>query len=110
MSLAPVTAPSAAAALRCDIAVAEVATASNAAAHQTTAPVQSVVAADSALVALFESGQPWTDFLTEARARRAQWLENAARPLAPADAVARARALPGRCACSWSPSIPAVTP
>jgi len=52
--------------------------------------------ADSTLVALYDAGQPWTEFLGAARARRAQWLENAARPLAPADAVARARALPGR--------------
>lgn len=51
---------------------------------------------DSTLVALYDAGQPWTEFLGAARARRSQWLENAARPLAPADAVARARALPGR--------------
>lgn len=53
-------------------------------------------AADSALVALYAAGQPWTEFLADVDARRAQWLENAARPLAPADAVARARALPGQ--------------
>jgi hypothetical protein len=53
-------------------------------------------AADSTLEALYASGRPWQDFLGAARARRAQWLENAARPLAPADAVARAQALPGR--------------
>jgi hypothetical protein len=54
------------------------------------------VGRDSTLVALYEAGQPWREFLDAARARRAMWLENAARPLAPADAVARARALPGR--------------
>lgn len=56
----------------------------------------SVAAVDSTLLALYEAGQPWTEFLADVEARRAQWLENAAKPLAPADAVARARALPGR--------------
>lgn len=51
---------------------------------------------DSTLVWLYVEGQPWTAFLGAVEARRSQWLENAARPLAPADAVARARALPGR--------------
>ncbi len=59
-------------------------------------PAEPVLAADSALVALYESGRPWTEFLDAARARRELWLANAARPLAPADAVARARALPGQ--------------
>lgn len=56
----------------------------------------SVASVDSTLVALYAAGQPWTEFLADVDARRAQWLENAAKPLAPADAVARARALPGR--------------
>lgn len=83
MSVLPFTDSGAAAALRCD-------------AVESDAVVSEVVARDSALVALYESGKPWTEFLAAAEARRAQWLENAARPLAPADAVARARALPGR--------------
>jgi len=69
-----------AAALRCELAP----------------PAPAADAPDSTLVALYDAGQSWTEFLGAARARRAQWLENAARPLAPADAVARARALPGR--------------
>lgn len=61
-----------------------------------TAAPAPVAAVDSTLLALYEAGQPWTEFLADVDARRAQWLENAAKPLAPADAVARARALPGR--------------
>ena len=52
--------------------------------------------ADSALVALYQSGQTWESFLGETRARREMWLRHATEGVIPADAVARASALPGR--------------
>jgi hypothetical protein len=51
-------------------------------------------AADSALVALYLSGQTWDAFLAAARARRAAWLKNWESATIPADALAQARALP----------------
>lgn len=53
-------------------------------------------ATDSALVALYESGQTWETFLGETRARREMWVRHATEGVIPADAVARASALPGR--------------
>jgi hypothetical protein len=53
------------------------------------------IASDSALVALFAQGTRWDDFLAAARARRAMWVRNAESAVVPADALARARALPG---------------
>lgn len=53
-------------------------------------------AADSALVALYEQGQAWETFLGETRARRDMWVRHATVGVIPADAVARASALPGR--------------
>lgn len=52
--------------------------------------------ADSALLRLYESGTPWDGFLSAARARREMWLRHATEGVVPADAVTRARALPGR--------------
>lgn len=52
--------------------------------------------ADSALVSLYEGGETWERFLANARARRAMWLRNAEQDGLPADALATARALPGR--------------
>lgn len=51
---------------------------------------------DSALVRLYESGTSWNDFLGAARARRDMWLRHATQGVVPADALARAQALPGR--------------
>lgn len=51
---------------------------------------------DSALVATYEAGVTWETFLGAARARRALWLRNWERATVPADALAAARALPGR--------------
>ncbi len=51
---------------------------------------------DSALVTLYEGGETWERFLARARARRALWLRNAELGGLPADALATARALPGR--------------
>lgn len=56
----------------------------------------SAAASDSALVALYEDGETWQQFLGRARARRAVWLRNAELGGLPADALATARALPGR--------------
>jgi hypothetical protein len=70
--------------LRCDAP--ETASAATAAAPAT----------DSALVALYEGGETWEQFLARARARRAVWLRNAELGGLPADALATARALPGR--------------
>lgn len=53
-------------------------------------------AVDSALVRLYESGASWDAFLGAARARRDMWLRHATEGLVPADALARAQALPGR--------------
>lgn len=52
--------------------------------------------ADSTLVRLYESGTAWDGFLDAARARREMWLRHATEGIVPADAVARAQALPGR--------------
>ncbi len=51
---------------------------------------------DSTLVRLYESGEPWDGFLGAARARRDMWLRHATQGVVPADALARAQALPGR--------------
>lgn len=51
---------------------------------------------DSALIKLYESGDQWESFLGAARARRDMWVRHATQGVVPADAVARARALPGR--------------
>lgn len=59
-------------------------------------PAIASVAADSALVKLYESGTPWDGFLAAARARRDMWQRHATTGVVPADAVARAQALPGR--------------
>ena len=58
--------------------------------------VTSAVLADSALVRLYESGTAWDGFLDAARARREMWLRHATEGIVPADALARAQALPGR--------------
>lgn len=60
------------------------------------ASARSAPATDSALVALYEGGETWEQFLARARARRAVWLRNAERGGLPADALATAQALPGR--------------
>lgn len=52
--------------------------------------------ADSTLEALYASGQTWDAFLGNARARRELWVRNATQVAIPADAVARARTVPGR--------------
>ena len=70
--------------------------ASLAAAPAPRASAEPCVPADSALVSLYERGRPWQEFLDATQARREMWMRNATRGLAPADAVARARALPGR--------------
>jgi hypothetical protein len=51
---------------------------------------------DSMLVRLYESGTTWDGFLGAARARREMWMRHATQGVLPADAVARAQALPGR--------------
>lgn len=51
--------------------------------------------ADSTLVALYEQGERWDDFLGAARARRAMWVRNSEAAVVPPDALAQARALPG---------------
>lgn len=51
---------------------------------------------DSALVRLYETGAAWDGFLGAARARREMWLRHTREGVVPADAVARAQALPGR--------------
>jgi hypothetical protein len=53
-----------------------------------------VVVADSALAALYASGETWESFLAAARARRAVWLKNWASAAIPADALSQARTLP----------------
>lgn len=65
-------------------------------APEAPAALTSVATTDSALVALYDSGQPWEAFLDATRARREMWLRHATEGVIPADAVARARALPGR--------------
>lgn len=59
------------------------------------APVADVVA-DSSLVSLYASGVDYPTFLAAARARRDHWLRNSEGAVVPADALAAARALPGR--------------
>lgn len=61
-----------------------------------SAELVTFAATDSALVALYESGQTWETFLGETRARREMWVRHATQGVIPADAVARASALPGR--------------
>ena len=65
----------------------------------TIAPVgvglPSTVTADSTLNALFASGADFRAFLAEARARRAQWIQNSAAAVIAPDVLAVARALPG---------------
>src|ERR1043166_1575670 len=61
-----------------------------------SAPSVVVAAADSALQALYSSGQSFEVFLEQARARRAMWIKNWEGGVVPADALARARAIPGR--------------
>jgi hypothetical protein len=53
-------------------------------------------AADSTLVALFESGEDYETFLGNARARKAMWQKHWDEGQVPADVLERARALPGR--------------
>ncbi len=52
------------------------------------------LALDSTLTAAYASGETWESFLAAARARRAVWLKNWESAVIPADALARARALP----------------
>jgi len=52
-------------------------------------------AIDSVLVALYEQGARWNDFLADARARRAMWVRNSESAVVPPDVLAQARALPG---------------
>lgn len=59
------------------------------------APV-GVVAMDSTLQALYASGVDYRTFLGAAQARRAQWEAVTAKAVVPADALAAARAVPGR--------------
>lgn len=54
------------------------------------------LAADSALVALYESGATFDAFLAGASARREMWLRNWAAAEVPADVLARAQAMGGR--------------
>jgi hypothetical protein len=56
----------------------------------------SAPATDSTLVALYERGQDFATFYAAARARRELWVRNWEQGRVPADALARARALPGR--------------
>lgn len=53
-------------------------------------------APDSALNALYASGDSWDVFLMNARARRAMWEKHWESGTVPADVLAQARALPGR--------------
>lgn len=50
---------------------------------------------DSALVALYESGQPFEAFLAAANARRAMWDKHWSEGIVAEDVVSRARAIPG---------------
>lgn len=52
--------------------------------------------ADTALAALYASGQDFETFLAGARARRVMWLRHAEDAVVPADVLARAQAIPGR--------------
>lgn len=63
-----------------------------------TAPVAGLPAprADSALVALYESGVTFEAFLGGVRARREMWTRNWERSTVPPDVLARAQAIPGR--------------
>lgn len=80
--------------LRCEAGVPAVA---GPAAPRSSPLLQPASAApDSSLRATFESGVAWDAFLEAARARRALWLQNWERAVVPADALAGARALPGR--------------
>lgn len=56
----------------------------------------SVPAADSTLAALYASGKDYRVFLEEARARRAQWVQNTAAAVVAPDVLAAAAAIPGR--------------
>jgi hypothetical protein len=60
------------------------------------ATVGSAAAPDSTLVALYESGETFADFLAAANARRALWVRNWEEGKVPADVLAQARAIPGR--------------
>lgn len=61
-------------------------------------PVAPMVVApvDSTLVALYASGVDYRTFLGAAKARRAQWESVTAKAVVPLDALAAARAVPGR--------------
>ena len=61
---------------------------------EATLPI--VAPADSTLAALYASGVDYARFLADATSRREQWLANSAKAVVPADALAAARALPGR--------------
>ena len=65
-----------------------------ASARPATAPA--VVRGDSVLAALYASGTDYRDFLAAAEARRDQWRANTERAVVAPDALAAARALPGR--------------
>jgi len=54
------------------------------------------VRADSMLVALYESGETFESFLGDARARRDAWVKHWEQGRVPTDALAAARAIPGR--------------
>lgn len=55
-----------------------------------------VPVADSTLAALYASGVDYRTFLADAKSRRAQWESHTANAVVPADALAAARAVPGR--------------
>ncbi|MBX3173583.1 MAG: thioredoxin family protein [Gemmatimonadaceae bacterium] len=82
------------AALRCEVEDGPGSSAAHAAVADPVAARAAI--ADSTLRATYESGVTWDSFLADARARRALWLSNWERALVPADALAQARALPGR--------------
>lgn len=59
-------------------------------------PAAEPIAADSVLEAIYRGGQRFEDFLGAAKARREVWVKNWEQGTVPADALAKARALPGR--------------
>lgn len=80
LSLALVATAPADAPLRCDASI----------------PAAVSAVADSTLLALFDSGETYDEFLAAAQARRELWLRNTNGGRVPADALAAAQALPGR--------------
>jgi hypothetical protein len=59
-------------------------------------PVVARLVADSALLALFASGETYETFLANAQARKAMWQRHWDEGQVPADILERARAIPGR--------------